>query len=131
MANRIATWDYEGKRYYLAYTGMAMFQIAELTGSVLAFSDKMTMDAGGADFILQAARIMSEAAEAQRKFLGYEPGNRLDAEYLAAFAAPQDILSLRGAVIEAYNRGLAREEQLDDAPLDLGLLEIQKKAAED
>lgn len=119
-----------GRERYLAFTGEAMFQIAEEFGSAAELLEKCkTNDRDGLAAAIRAAVILATSGELARRYMGYDPEPMLEGEALSATITPAEIAPLKLAIPAAITLGYGREVTDESEVVDLGLQELnaQKK----
>ena len=119
-----------GRTRYLAFTGEAMFQIQEIFGGSGELIDAIKDNTReGFSIACTAAAILAEQGELVRRHFGYDPEPILDAETIAATAAPSEIVALKLSIPAAISLGYGREVEPENDEVDLGLAELnaQKK----
>lgn len=119
-----------GRTRYLAFTGEAMFQMRDKFGGTTKLLEDMKADTReGFSIACGAAAILAEQGELVRRHFGYDPEPILDAETIAATAAPSEIVALKLSIPAAISLGYGREVEPENDEIDLGLAELngQKK----
>lgn len=132
---RSVKFNYRGHEYTLAATACALFTIYDEygTGDIFAQTGCMEPSAIGWEAACRIAAMLSEQGELQRRALGRDKGEILDADLLFRTASPVDALNVREAIREALRLGFSREVVDDeDAEVNLVLREreiedVQKK----
>ena len=123
MFAKTVTATIRDRKYHLAYTAKAMFELMDLLGD----KELMRVMIEGYRDICQAAEIMSRAAEELRRYEGQDAGEILSADELMISARPVDLLELKTAMTQAVAYGYGREIENKTEEIDLGLAELQKK----
>lgn len=122
--------DIAGRELCLAFTGEAMFRIAEEFGGTTELLEKIRpSNRDGLATAIRAAVILAESGELARRYIGYDPGPMIEEKALAAVIAPAEIVRLKLAIPAAITLGFGREVTDENEVVDLGLQEInaQKK----
>ena len=122
---RFTKWEFAGKLYYLSFNGAAMHMASDL--GVQDLTEPIT-NKGREYFstLCKIAAIMIEQGELVRRYMGYDPGNVIDASTLEIAITPYTDITLRNAMMQAVVDGYSSEIRQTDE-VDLGLLELQKK----
>lgn len=116
-----------GKEYWLVYTADAYFEIKERYGTD-PFERLRADDRSGWDCAIGCLLILAREGELCRRYMGYEPLPMLDEETLRRTVLPDGVVNVKNAVAEAIFAGMRIENALkDDSPVDVGLLEFEKK----
>ena len=111
-----------GKEYWLVY-----FEIKERYGTD-PFERLRADDRSGWDCAIGCLLILAREGELCRRYMGYEPLPMLDEETLRRTVLPDGVVNVKNAVAEAIFAGMRIENALkDDSPVDVGLLEFEKK----
>ena len=116
-----------GKEYWLVYTADAYFEIKELYGTE-PFERLRADDRSGYDCAVGCLLILAREGELCRRYMGYEPLPMLDEETIRRTVLPDGVVNVKNAVAEAIFAGMriANAKQ-DNQPVDIGLLEFEKK----
>ena len=118
-----------GRTCHLRLTSAALYDIYEHFGK-----DKSAFDniegAGKAAFeaICWYFAKLAEQGELTRRFQGHEPRDIITETEVKLLLTPGDLPKAKLAVLRAMQQGFGREVE-DDEPIDIGLLELQKKTA--
>lgn len=133
---KTATLRLPGGEYLLYLNGESHYRLIDAFGpdyGMALFPDPMPADAAGTrtyvDHLLQAAAILSEQGELVRRYLGYEDRPYItdgDMVGLRLILTPEQISRLASAVSAAIALGFD-QSFANDADVDIGLLEIEKK----
>ena len=116
-----------GKEYWLVYTADAYFEIKERYGTE-PFERLRAEDRSGWECALGCLFILAREGELCRRYMGYEPNPMLDEETLRRTILPAGIANEKSAVMQAILSGLRIENgRKEDEPVDIGLLEYEKK----
>ena len=127
MFAKTVTATIRDRKYHLAYTVKAMFELMDLLGDKELMRVMIDNSPEGYRDICQAAEIMSRAAEELRRYEGQDAGEILSADELMISARPVDLLELKTAMTQAVAYGYGREIENKTEEIDLGLAELQKK----
>ena len=116
-----------GKEYWLVYTADAYFEIKEQYGTE-PFDRLRADDRSGWDCAVGCLLILAREGELCRRYMGYEPLPMLDEETIRRTVLPDGVVNVKNAVAEAIFAGMriANAKQ-DNQPVDIGLLEFEKK----
>ena len=127
---RSVKFKYRGQEYILAATACALFTIYDEygTGDIFAQTGCMEPSAMGWETACRIAAMLSEQGELQRRALGRDKGEILDADILFRTASPVDALNVREAIREALRLGFSREVVEDeDQEVNLVLREREEE----
>ena len=117
-----------GQTYHLCLNGAALFDIYEKYGSKGFVTDHVKGN-GKKSFEATCWILakLAEQGELVRRYLGHDRGPIPSEGLLRAMLSPRDVPEAKAAITEAVRRGFEREKK-EDGPVDLGLLELEKKA---
>ena len=105
-----------------------MFQMQDKFGGTSQLLEDMKADTReGFSIACGAAALLAEQGELVRRHFGYDPEPILDAETIAATAAPSDIVALKLAIPAAISLGYGREIEPENDEVDLGLAELNEQ----
>lgn len=120
-----------GQDYYLAFNAASMFAFEDAFGGSDAYLEAASGTSREASAaVCQATAILAEQGELARRALGYDKGPIPTAETLMTCSSPVDLLRLRKANLAAIMAGYGREVESDE-PVDLELLELERKQGKD
>lgn len=125
---KTAEFTLNGQTYFLCLNGAALFDIYEKYGSKGFVTDHIKGN-GKKSFEATCWILakLAEQGELVRRYLGFDRGPVPSETMLRALLSPRDVPEAKAAITEAVRLGFEREEQQGGA-VDLGLLEIEKKA---
>lgn len=117
-----------GREYWLVYTADAYFEIREQHGAE-PFEKLRADDRSAYDCAISCLLILAREGELCRRYMGYDPCPMLDEETIRRTVLPDGVVNIKNAVMNAMLAGLRIEnaQKDDDGPIDLGLLEFEKK----
>lgn len=116
-----------GKEYWLVYTADAYFEIKEQYGTE-PFDRLRADDRSGWDCAVGCLLILAREGELCRRYMGYEPLPMLDEETIRRTVLSDGIVNVKNAVAEAILAGMRiANAKKDNKPVDIGLLEFEKK----
>jgi hypothetical protein len=116
-----------GKEYWLVYTADAYFEIKEQYGTE-PFDRLRADDRSGWDCAVGCLLILAREGELCRRYMGYEPLPMLDEETIRRTVLPDGVVNVKNAVAEAIFAGMRiANAKKDNQPVDIGLLEFEKK----
>lgn len=128
--NGLKTVDFElnGRTHHLILNGAALFDAYDKFGDKGDLLDRLTGTGRQSfdDTVWWLVKL-AQQGEAVRRWEGEEPQPMLTAEEALRTLRPVDVVRARAAIRAAYALGFEREEQSEDAEIDLGLMELQKK----
>lgn len=116
-----------GAEYHLIYNGEAKFEIEELTDGDELFMRLSPTDREGFELLLRAVEIMSQQAEACRRYENLDIGPAFSSAEQAKLVLPADLPRLHAAAVNAILKGLGAEVGGEDEEIDEGLAELNKK----
>ena len=122
-------WIYRhgGNEYWLVYTADAYFEIRERYGTDL-FDGLRADDRSGFDIAVGCLAILARECELCRRYMGYDALPMLTEEEIRRTVLPDGIVSVKNAVMNAVLSGMRIENaRQKDEPIDVGLLEYEKK----
>ena len=119
MFAKTVTATIRDRKYHLAYTAKAMFELMDLLGDKELMRVMIDNSPEGYRDICQAAEIMSRAAEELRRYEGQDAGEILSADELMISARPVDLLELKTAMTQAVAYGYGREIENKTEEIDL------------
>lgn len=118
-----------GRTCHLRLTSAALYDIYEHFGKENgAFENIEGANKASFDAICWYFAKLSEQGELTRRFQGYEPREIITEAEVKLLLTPGDLPKAKLAVLQAMQKGFGREVE-DDEPIDIGLLELQKKTA--
>ena len=121
--------NFYGRTCHLRLTAAALYDIYERFGKDhgafenIDGSDKATFDAACWYFAKFA-----EQGELSRRWEGHEAQPIITEDEVRVLMTPGDLPVVKTALVRTMQRGFACEVE-DDEPIDVGLLELQKKTA--
>ena len=116
-----------GKEYWLVYTADAYFEIKEQYGTE-PFDRLRADDRSGWDCAVGCLLILAREGELCRRYMGYEPLPMLDEETIRRTVLPDGVVNVKNAVAETIFAGMRiANAKKDNQPVDIGLLEFEKK----
>ena len=118
-----------GRTCHLRLTSAALYDIYEHFGKDKgAFENIEGADKAAFDVICWYFAKLSEQGELSRRMQGHEARDIITEEDVRVLLTPGDFPAAKLAVLRAMQQGFGREVE-DDEPVDIGLLELQKKTA--
>lgn len=118
-----------GRTCHLRLTSAALYDIYEHFGRDKGVFDNIAgADKKAFDAICWYFAKLSEQGEMTRRWEGHDPQPVLTEEDVRVMMTPADMAAVKLAVLRALQQGFAREVE-DDEPIDIGILELQKKTA--
>lgn len=118
-----------GRTCHLRLTSAALYDIYEHFGKdKSAFENIEGTDKAAFDAICWYFAKLSEQGELSRRMQGHEARDIITKEDVKVLLTPGDFPAAKLAVLRAMQQGFGREVE-DDEPIDIGLLELQKKTA--
>lgn len=118
-----------GRICHLRLTSAALYDIYEHFGKEVSVFDNISgNDKAAFDAVCWYLAKLSEQGELARRWEGHEAMEFLTEADFRTIMTPKDFPAAKLAVIRALNQGFGREIE-DDEPVDLVLLELQKKTA--
>lgn len=112
----------------LRYNGYAHFVLEEKYGN---FLEKMTEhNAEAMECVCTAAELLAEQAQSYRVLLGMERQPVPSALELMVRLKPVEVIKLKTAILEAYQKGMDSGISDEDTEVDLVLEEINSKKKE-
>nr|DAN90534.1 MAG TPA: hypothetical protein [Caudoviricetes sp.] len=118
------------REYWLVCTADAYFDILDAYGERFA-EELLSAGRSGCDCAVGCICILAREGELCRRYMGHTAQEMLTAEELKRTLLPGDIPKIKDAVLCAIKEGLRIEGTTDagpdDAPVDIGLLEYEKK----
>lgn len=116
-----------GKTCHLRLTSAALYDIYEHFGKETSVFDNISgSDKAAFDAVCWYLAKLSEQGELARRWEGHEAQELFTEADFRTLMTPSDFPAAKLAVIRALNMGFGREVE-DDEPVDLVLLEMQKK----
>ena len=116
-----------GKEYWLVYTADAYFELNEKYGTEL-FAKLRAADRSGYDMAVGCLLILAREGELCRRYMGYDAAPMLTEEEIRRTVLPDGIGEVKRAVMDALLAGMRVENHREsDEPVDIGLLEFEKK----
>lgn len=122
-------WIYKhgGKEYWLVYTADAYFEIKERYGTE-PVERLRAEDSSGWECAVGCLLILAREGELCRRYMGHEPMPMLDEETIRRTVLPDGVVNVKNAVVQAMFAGLRIENAVkDESPVDIGLMEFEKK----
>lgn len=125
---KTADFALNGQTYHLCLNGAALFDIYEKYGSKGFVTDHIKGN-GKKSFEATCWILakLAEQGELVRRYLGYDRGPVPSEVMLRTMLSPRDVPAAKVAIKDAVRLGFARDEE-NHEPVDLGLLELEKKA---
>lgn len=119
-----------GSEYWLVYTADAYFEIRERYGAD-PFEGLRADDRSAYDMAVGCLSILAREGELCRRYMGYEAKPMLTENEIRRTVLPDGIVPVKNAVANAILAGMRIDNanEQDDEPIDLGLLEFEKKTA--
>lgn len=116
-----------GKEHWLVYTADAYYEIRERYGSN-PIDGIRTDDRSGYDTAVGCLSILAREGELCKRYMGHEPSPILTEEEIRRTVLPDGIVPVKNAVMNAILSGMRIENaRSKDEPIDLGLMEFEKK----
>lgn len=118
-----------GRTCHLRLTSAALYDIYERYGKEKsAFEHIEGAGKDAFDAICWYFAKLAEQGELTRRYQGHEPRDIITEAEVKLLLTPNDFPAAKMAVLRAMQEGFGREVE-DDEPVDIGLLELQKKTA--
>lgn len=118
-----------GRTCHLRLTSAALYDIYERFGKDKSVFDHVAgTDKEAFDALCWYFAKLSEQGELSRRAQGHEPKEIITAGEVKLLLTPADLPKVKLAVIRSLQEGFGREVE-DTEPIDIGLLELQKKTA--
>lgn len=118
------------RTFTLCLNGAALFDLYDKFGQDKPILDHIAgTDRASFDALCWMLAKLSEQGELVRRYEGHEAGKIPSEHFFRTNLAPLEIARAKSAVTEAVARGFEREVPGEDARIDLGLLELEKKTA--
>lgn len=115
-----------GQTLFLLYNGEAMFSLMDTVGeNQVEEISKEGRD--GFSALCSTLHILAVQGELARRYEGYEKGEIVTREKIAALLSPNDIYAAKSAVMNAMIKGFNCEYKDEDEVIDEVLQEIEKK----
>lgn len=121
--------NFYGRTCHLRLTTAALYDIYERFGKDKGVFENI--DGSGKDAFDAACWYfakLAEQGELTRRLEGHEAQPVITEEDVRILMVPRDLPNVKKALIRTLQRGFACEVE-DDEPIDVGLLELQKKTA--
>jgi hypothetical protein len=115
---------FEGREYPLLLNGNAYFKLIGLFGDNDVIGGLMACDF---ERVCEAAAILAEQAELDRRADGYGDLPFLDGARLAVKSGVAQAFAVKSAVMQAAIDGFEREKLDENEEIDLSLAELNKK----
>lgn len=116
-----------GEEYWLVYTADAYYEIRERYG-MDPFDGLRADDRSAYDMAVGCLAILAREGELCRRYMGHEAKPMLTEETIKRTVLPDGVANVKNAVMSAILAGMRIENaKKDDEPVDIGLLEFEKK----
>lgn len=116
-----------GKEYWLVYTADAYFELNEKYGTEL-FEKLRAADRSGYDVAVGCLLVLAREGELCRRYMGHDARQMLTEEEIQRTVLPDGIANIKESVMKALLAGMRVENHKEnDEPIDVGLMEFEKK----
>lgn len=120
-------YEFYGQTLHLRLTSAALYDIYDAYGHDGSVFDHITgSDRTSFDAACWYLQKLAEQGELTRRWEGFEPSEIPSLEQLRLLMTPADLIGAKLALVRAMNLGFGREIE-DEEPVDLGLVEFEKK----
>lgn len=115
-----------GQTLHLRLTSAALYDIYDAYQPESSFDPISAGGRQGFEAVCWYLQKLAEQGELTRRWEGFEPSEIPTVEQLRLLMTPADLPRAKLALIRAMNMGFGREIE-DEEPVDLGLVEFEKK----
>lgn len=118
----------QGEVYHLLLNGAALFDAYDRFGDKGDLIDRVIgADKASFENTVWMLVKLAQQGEAYRRYMNEEPRKMLTAEAAMRTMGPKDVVRARAAIRQAFAAGFEMETISEEAEVDLGLMELQKK----
>ena len=116
-----------GREIYLLFNGAAMFELKTALGEKSIFKAIKSTNPNHFENLCKVAAVMGEQGELYRRFMGHDKQPITTFDELKIIISPADTIDIMNAILQAVTLGYTRDTEDEEAEVDLGLAELNKK----
>ena len=116
-----------GREIHLLFNGAAMFELKTALGGKSVFEAIKSTDPNHFENLCKVAAVMGEQGELYRRFMGHDKQPITTFDELKIIISPAETIDVMDAILQAVTLGYTRETEDEEAEVDVGLAELNKK----